>query len=96
VCGTPTPPLNQSQVVVTTKPLLVAVNHTSPATNATTQILVQAFEATPETASVHMDEIRQVQAVGDTFPLVDMDARGSKIDQFRWPCHRDAWPPCPS
>jgi len=41
---------------------------------------IQAFEVTPELASIPMDEIHQVQVVDDNFPLVAMGTCRSKTN----------------
>ena len=58
--------------------LLGVMNHMLPATNDTVRI--QPFKATPELASIRTDEICQVQAMGDTLPLINMDAHSSETD----------------
>jgi len=54
-----------------------AMNHTPPASHAVA--LIQAFKATPELASITMDEICH-QVVGDNLPLVNMNAHSSKTN----------------
>ena len=50
--------------------MLCAVDHMTPAQHAMARI--QAFEDSPELASIPIDKIHQTQAIGDNLSLVDL------------------------